>query len=86
MSAINWDLEQTEFEANLPISEMTDKVLLQGIINSENEVMYAYRYCRQKLAYILAERNWAKATVRLEYLNRLTVKTPPITPQLNLFK
>ena len=83
---INWDAQYENEQEKLGFAQMTDKKLLQEYINDFREVMFRYRFCKDKAAYLFADRDYCICMARLEYLNRLTVKTPPISPQLNLFK
>jgi hypothetical protein len=67
------------------ISSLTDKAVLMAIMVINKAVKTKYAHHPLCAEYVAACLEFRLAKARYLWLTRLIVKTPPVTPQLNLF-
>jgi hypothetical protein len=84
ISKIDWDLEISAMEVLKPLCHMTDRAELESIIIVNEAFMKRYNKSHYLWPQAIAAVSGARA--RLVQLDRYVVKTPLVTPQLELFK
>jgi hypothetical protein len=71
--------------ATQPINEMTDRLALNALIQQFGDTVDRTINDKDNREYLNALCDLIACKSRLSYLNRLIIKTPPVTPQLNIF-
>lgn len=69
----------------LEIYEMTDKQMLLALHIYYTQEVKDWKHMIYSNRYLWAVRDLKAVKERIQYLERLVVKTPPVTPQLTFF-